>query len=76
MSCFALQFHPGLEKFKEHLDDPRVDTEVCEQVFSWLKGYGYIVKCMSPASYWWFMHNLVQLHNEHEERKLKRKGRM
>ena len=65
----------ALPKFKKLLDG--VDTEVCKQVFSWLKGYGYILKSMSPSSFWWYMFNvIIELHNEKTERALRAKGLM
>ena len=52
----------------------QVDTEVCEQVFSWLSRYSHITKKMSQHTFIFFILYLCDLHNRYEELKLIRTG--
>ena len=57
--------------FLEH-----VDTEVCEQVFSWMGGLGGLVHNMTANSYFLFFHFVIETHNELIERQLHADGLM
>jgi len=48
----------------------QVDTEVCEQVFSWLSCYGKITKHMNRYIYLFFLLYICDLHNARELKKL------
>jgi hypothetical protein len=61
---------------KEHCD-PRnckeldeVDTEACEQTFSWLSQYGKMTRKMHRHTYMFFILYLCDLHNKRELEKL------
>ena len=48
----------------------QVDTEVCEQVFSWLSKYKRSTQKMSQHTFVFFLLYLCDLHNIREESKL------
>ena len=50
----------------------QVNTEVCEQTFSWLSKYSRITQSMSQHTFMFFVLYLCELHNIREEEKLKR----
>ncbi len=50
----------------------QVDTEVCEQTFSWFSKYGKMTRKMNRYVYMFFIIYLCDLHNEREIEKLKR----
>ena len=50
----------------------QVDTEVCEQVFSWLSKYKRITQKMNQHTFMFFMLYLWDLHNICEQQKLVR----
>ena len=35
------------------------NTQACEQLNSWLGGYEYILKCMTPGNFNWFLHSML-----------------
>ena len=49
----------------------QVDTEVCEQIFSWLSKYKKITQKMGENTFIFFLLYICDLHNMHEEEKLK-----
>ncbi len=51
----------------------QVDTEVCEQVFSWLSRYSHTTH-MSQHTFAFFVLYLCDIHNMHEKEKLHRAG--
>jgi len=54
------------------LSVPQVDTEACEQIFSWLSRYGKMTRKMKRHTYMFFIIYLCDLHNERELQKLQR----
>ena len=50
----------------------QIDTEVCEQCFSWLSKYSKMTRRMSRNTFIFFLLNLCDLHNIREEHKLHR----
>lgn len=52
----------------------QVDTEVCEQVFSWLSRYSRITQKMSQDTFMFFLLCVCDLHNIREEQKLQCAG--
>ena len=46
------------------LSVPQVDTEACEQIFSWLSRYGKMTRKMNRHTYMFFIIYLCDLHNE------------
>ena len=52
----------------------QVDTEVCEQHFSWLSKYARMTRRMSRNVFMFFLLHTVDMHNRREESKLKRGG--
>lgn len=50
----------------------QVDTEVCEQVFSWLSRYGKMTRRMNRHTFMFFLLYIIDLHNARELEKLKR----
>ena len=52
----------------------QIDTEVCEQVFSWLSRCSKMTKRMDQHTVLSFILYLCELHNRFEEEKLKRSG--
>ena len=49
----------------------QVDIEVCEQIFSWLSKYKKITQMMGESTFMFFLLYLCDLHNMHEEERLK-----
>jgi len=49
----------------------QVDTEVCEQAFSWFSRYGKMTRKMNRHTYLFFILYLCELHNQRELLKLK-----
>ena len=49
----------------------QVDTEICEQVFSWLSKYSRMTKHMNRTTFIFFILYVCDLHNIREEGKLK-----
>ena len=49
----------------------QVNTEVCEQTFSWLSRYRHMARHMNRTSYMFFVLYICDLHNIQEEKKLK-----
>ena len=52
----------------------QVDTEVCEQTFSWLSRYAKITRRMNRAHFMFYLLYICDLHNCREESKLKNSG--
>ena len=53
----------------------QVDTEVCEQVFSWLSRYSHMTPKMSQHTFMFFLLYISDLHNIYEkESKIDRAG--
>jgi len=52
----------------------RVDTEICEQTFSWLCKYSKITRKMNKAHFMFYLLYICNLHNQREELKLKNSG--
>ena len=52
----------------------QVDTEVCEQHFSWLSRYARMTRRMSRNIFMFFILHIVDMHNRREECKLRRGG--
>ena len=50
----------------------QVDTEICEQYFSWLLKYSKMTRRMSRNTFVFFLLNLCDVHNIREEQKLHR----
>ena len=50
----------------------QVDTEACEQTFSWLSQYGKMTRKMHRHTYMFFILYLCDLHNKRELEKLQR----
>ena len=50
----------------------QVDTEVCEQTFSWLSRYGKMTRRMNRSTFLFFLLYMCDLHNERELKKLLR----
>ena len=46
----------------------KVDTEVCEQTFSWLSQYGKITRHMNQNRFIFYIVNLCELRNRRVER--------
>jgi len=40
------------------------NTQVCEQLNSWLGGYESILKCMTPGNFNWFLHAMLFYHTK------------
>ena len=49
----------------------KVNTEICEQIFSWLSGYCHITKHMNRENVFFILY-ICDLHNMHETEKLQR----
>ena len=49
----------------------QVNTEVCEQTFSWLSRYRHMARHMNRTSFMFFVLYICDLHNLQEEKKLK-----
>ena len=56
--------------------NPQVDTEVCEQVFSWLSRYSKMTHKMSQHIFIFFLLYVCNLHNIWELEKIQRAGFM
>ena len=54
----------------------QVDTEVCEQCFSWLSRYARITRRMNRTNFVFFMLYLCDLHNQREQEILNQSGYM
>ena len=52
-----------------------VDTEACEQLFSWLSSYRFIVKHMNRHRFLFFIWFLLWQRNLQTEKRLKQKGK-
>lgn len=52
----------------------QVDSEVCEQTFSWLSRYSRITQKMSQHTFFFYLLYLCELHNIRESEKLKVAG--
>ena len=48
----------------------QVDTEACEQCFSWLSHYGRITRRMQRSTFFFLLY-MCDIHNEREEGKLR-----
>ena len=81
-NCDASAF-PELDKVRTmnnisaiyvHLILTQVDTEICEQCFSWLSKYAHITRRMKQSTFLFFLLYLCILHNEREIKKLKNSG--
>ena len=55
------------------------NTQVCEQLNSWLGGYESILKHMTPGNFNWFLHAMLFYHTKsvikQQQRKKKKSGR-
>jgi len=51
---------------------PQVDTEVCEQTFSWLSNHKKMTQKMSRSTFMFFLLYVCELHNRRENDKLAR----
>ncbi|KIK07034.1 hypothetical protein K443DRAFT_87796, partial [Laccaria amethystina LaAM-08-1] len=51
------------------------NTQVCEQLNSWLGGYQSIAKLMTPGNFNWFIHVMLFYHTKYTINKQKRKSR-
>jgi len=65
--------HCDPKSFKE-LEN--VDTEVCEQHFSWLSKYARMSRRMDRNTFVFFILYIIDMHNRREEQKLQRGGFM
>lgn len=68
--CGCLHFY--LQCFYVYMYIFQVDTEVCEQTFSWLSRYGKMTKRMNRSRFFFFLLYMCDLHNLREEKKLTR----
>ena len=54
----------------------QIDTEVCEQTFSWLSKYAKMTRKMNRGHFVFFIIYVQHLHNLREEEKLRNSGYM
>ena len=54
----------------------QIDTEVCEQTFSWLSKYAKMTRRMNRGHFVFFIIYVQHLHNLREEEKLRNSGYM
>lgn len=52
----------------------KVNTEVCEETFSWLRGYKFSTRQMSEARFKWFLLRMCWMRNQATIRKMKKDG--
>ena len=52
----------------------QIDTEVCEQTFSWLSKYAKMTRKMNRGHFVFFIIYVQHLHNLREEEKLRNSG--
>jgi len=52
----------------------QVDTEVCEQTFSWLSRYSRMTRSMNRSHFMFFVLYVSDLHKQREEHKLRNAG--
>ena len=64
-------YHPLNNDFDAIKD---ANTECAEQSFKWLNKYKLIVRNMNQYRFNFFLHTMINLHNEHRVQQLKENG--
>ncbi|PPQ91511.1 hypothetical protein CVT25_007841, partial [Psilocybe cyanescens] len=64
--------HIGVDANESPFAQQAFNTQVCEQLNSWLGEFQSIAKCMTPGNFNWFIHAMLFYHTKYVLRKWER----